>query len=82
MWSTMITKPDCTPALEICKSNVLTFPNTRVEGEGGGPDRKPNPFLDLPNLCSGLDFPPHREVSVSTLNVCHGVSDWSLILSV
>lgn len=28
----MITKPDCTPALEICKSNVLTFPNTRMEG--------------------------------------------------
>lgn len=32
MRSTMITKPDCTPALEFCKSNVLTSPNTRVEG--------------------------------------------------
>lgn len=26
----MITKPDCTPALEFCKSNVLTSPNTRA----------------------------------------------------
>lgn len=32
MKSTMITKPDCTPALEFCKPNVLTSPNTRVEG--------------------------------------------------
>lgn len=28
----MITKSDCTPALEFCKPNVLTSPNTRVEG--------------------------------------------------
>lgn len=75
----MITKPDCTPALEICKSNVLTFPNTRVEGEGGGPDRKPNPFLDLPNLCSVLDYSSsaiptsQRGVSVYLERVSWGV---------